>query len=415
MMDREAGSAIDEIADAKLADDTIIFFFSDHGSGMPRSKRSACNSGLNVPFIVYFPPKWQHLAPAGYKPGGTSDRLISFVDLAPTVLSLASIKPPEWMQGGAFCGKYVAPEPEFSYGFRGRMDERYDLVRSVRDKRYMYVRNFMPHLPHGQHNAYMFATPTTQVWRELFDAGKLSAVQSQFWQTPKAVEELYDLGTDHYEVKNLADQSEQQTRLERMRGALADWIRRTKDTGFLPECEMLSRSKDTTPYDMGHDPAKYDCDGIFAAASLATSLKPEDLPKIVELLASEDSGVRYWGVLGVLSQGKAGVTAAHDQLTTALADSCPIVRVSAAEALGKYGYPDDIAASLKVLLASVQPEQDAYLSAAAWNALDNLGENARPAIAAFREVSPDPIDAPQRYGDYGRHLKQYILNRLKPQ
>ena len=83
------------------------------------------------------------------------------------MLSLAGIEPPDWMQGGAFCGKYETSEPEFSYGFRGRMDERYDLVRSVRDKRYMYVRNYMPHRPHGQHIAYMFETPTTRVWQQV--------------------------------------------------------------------------------------------------------------------------------------------------------------------------------------------------------------------------------------------------------
>jgi arylsulfatase A-like enzyme len=415
MMDREAGAAMQEVKDAGLADDTIIFFFSDHGSGMPRSKREVCNSGLNVPFIVYFPPKWQHLAPAGYKAGGTSDRLISFVDLAPTVLSLAGIEAPEWMQGGAFCGKFAAPEPDFSFAFRGRMDERYDLVRGVRDKRYMYVRNFMPHLPHGQHNGYEFVTPTTSVWKELFDAGKLNAAQSQFWQSPKAPEELYDLEADHDEVKNVAGDPEQQAQLEKMRTALAGWVRQTKDTGFLPECEMLARSKDTTPYDMGHDPKKYDFDAIFAAANLATSLKPGDLPQIVELLKNDDKGVRYWGAMGVLSQGSAGIAAAHDDLVTALHDDSPIVRVVAAEALGTHGNNSDKAAALEVLVQSVQPEQDAYLAVAAWNAIDHSGKIARPVAQELRAVEPEPQAAPPRYGDYCRHLKQYVLKQFKPE
>ena len=135
------------------------------------------------------------MRPRSIAQGGTSDRLISFVDLAPTMLSLAGLKPPEWMQGDAVLWSYESPPPRFSFGFRGRMDERYDLVRSVRDQRYMYVRNFMPYRPHGQHNAYMFETPTTRVWRQLFDEGKLNAVQSQFWQ-PKSPEEFYDLDAD---------------------------------------------------------------------------------------------------------------------------------------------------------------------------------------------------------------------------
>jgi len=253
MMDQKAGANLLELDKAGLADDTIVFFFSDHGSGMPRSKRSACNSGLNVPFIVYFPPKWRHLAPKEYRSGGTSDRLISFVDLAPTLLSLAGFKPPDVMQGAPFCGKYESVEPEFSFGFRGRMDERIDLVRSVRDKRYMYVRNYMPHRIPGQHCAYMFETPTTHVWHQLFEEGKLNAVQSQFWQ-PKAVEELYDLKADSDEVKNLAGSTAHSAVLERMREAKQKWEKRIKDVDFMSEWEMHARSKGSSPYDVGHDP-----------------------------------------------------------------------------------------------------------------------------------------------------------------
>src|SRR3954470_11923346 len=275
MMDREAGNNLRELEKAGLADDTIVFFFSDHGSGMPRNKRSACNSGLNVPFIVYFPPKWRQLAPKDYKSGGTSDRLVSFVDLAPTVLSLAGIKAPEHMQGVPFCGKFAAAEPPYSFGFRGRMDERIDLVRSVRDKQYMYVRNYMPYLPAGQHNAYMFETPTTRVWHELFEQGKLNADQSAFWQ-PKALEELYDFKVDPDEIHNLAGSPEHHDVLVRMREAQEKWAKRIKDVDFLSEWEMHARSKGSSPYEVGHDPKKYDFDAIFAAANIASSMRSSE-------------------------------------------------------------------------------------------------------------------------------------------
>lgn len=413
MMDKQVGKALTELDKAGLADDTIVVFFSDHGSGMPRSKRSACNSGLNVPLIVYFPDKWKHLAPQGYVAGGKSDRLISFIDLAPTMLSLAGIKAPEWMQGHAFCGEFAADEPEFSYGFRGRMDERYDLVRSVRDKRFMYVRNFMPHRPHGQHNAYMFATPTTRVWRELYAAGKLNPIQSLFWQEPKAVEELYDLAADHDEVRNLADSPEHQADLKRLRGALDAWQREIKDVDLLSEWEMRERSKGSTPYDVGHDSQKYDFDAVFAAAKLATSLEPGDLPQIVELLKSKDSGVRYWGAVGLLAQGKAGVAAGHDALVAALDDESPIVCVNAAEALGRFGNNSHNEAALKVLLAYAVPEADAYLSAAAWNALDYLDARATPIKRQLQELSPDPANEPPRYGNLNRPLKKQTLSDLR--
>src|SRR6185295_18738428 len=237
------------------------------------------------------------LAPKDYQSGGTSDRLISFIDLAPTILSLAGIKAPEHMQGVPFCGKYEAAEPQFSFGFRGRMDERIDLVRSVRDKQYMYVRNYMPHRPHGQHNAYMFETPTTRVWHQLYEQGKLNAVQSQFWQQPKSVEELYDLNSDPDEVKNLAGSDKYHHVLARMRDAQQQWEIRIKDVDLLSEWEMHARSKGASPYEVGHDPKQYDFDSVLAAANRASSLKSEALPEIVKLLESKDSAVRYWGAI----------------------------------------------------------------------------------------------------------------------
>src|SRR5687767_8643410 len=190
-MDALAGANLRELEDAGLSEDTIVFYFGDHGPGLPRCKRSPYNSGLGVPLIIYFPKKFRHLAPRGYSAGGESDRLVSFVDFAPTVLSLARIPTPRWMQGVPLS----APEPKYLHGLRGRMDERYDLVRSVRDKQYVYIRNYMPHKIYGQHVSYMFETPTTQAWKRLFDQGKLKPPQTYFWEK-KPAEELYDLERD---------------------------------------------------------------------------------------------------------------------------------------------------------------------------------------------------------------------------
>jgi len=179
-MDRQAGQVLSQLRQDGLADDTVVFFYGDHGSGMPRSKRWPFNSGLHVPMIVHIPEKFRNLAPPDYRAGGNTDRLVSFVDLAPTVLSLAGIKPPDQFQGYAFLGAHQAPEQPFIHGFRGRMDERIDCTRSVRDKRYSYLRHYMPHRIYGQHVSYMFETPTTEVWRKMFDQGKLTPVQSKF-------------------------------------------------------------------------------------------------------------------------------------------------------------------------------------------------------------------------------------------
>jgi uncharacterized sulfatase len=404
-MDAQVGRKLKELDERALADETIVFYFSDHGSGMPRSKRFLYNSGLNVPLVVYFPDKWRHLAPADYRPGGTSDRLVSFVDLAPTLLSLAGIAPPKWMQGVAFAGVHVKDESEFSYALRGRMDERYDMMRAVRDKRYLYIRNYMPHRIYGQHVSYMFQTPTTRVWHDLYQQGQLNAAQAKFWQT-KPAEELYDLKLDSDQINNLADSRKEAKALGRMRDALRQWASSIRDLGFLSEWEMRERSKDATPYETGHDAERYDFETIFAAADVATSLDRADLPAIARLLEHRDSGVRHWAATGLLAHGKAGVRAAHDKLVTSLEDHSPIVSITAAEALGRYGDEADLKPALEVLLRYAAPTEDAYLNLAAWNSLDYLDERARPALAAIKLTPTSPRNPPPRWGDYTNLVKR---------
>ncbi|MCR4415508.1 MAG: sulfatase-like hydrolase/transferase, partial [Thermoguttaceae bacterium] len=332
-MDAQAGRRLRELDEAGLAENTIVFFYGDHGSGMPRSKRWPYNSGLHVPLIVYVPEKFKHLAPKEYVPGGTSRRLAAFVDLAPTVLSLAGIKPPEWMQGRALMGPFESPPPAYAFGFRGRMDERYDMVRSVTNGRYIYVRQYMPHLIYGQYLSYMFQTPTTREWRRLYDEGKLAPPKTFFWE-PKPAEELYDLQADRDEVHNLADSPGHEAVLAELRQALRKHLLETRDVGFLPEAEMHRRAAGTTMYEFGHDPKRYPLETILAMAELAARRTPDDVPKLREGLKAADSGVRYWAATGLLIRGAAAVAAARQDLRAALRDESPSVRIAAAWALG---------------------------------------------------------------------------------
>src|SRR5262249_18606736 len=276
--DRAVGKVLRELEEDGLAEDTIVFFYSDHGSGMPRNKRFPYNSGLHVPLLVHVPTRFRHLAPKDYAPGGRTERLVSFVDLPPAVRGRAGVRPREWMQGHPCRGPHEGPPRAHLFGFRGRMDERYDLIRSVRDRRFVYVRNYLPHRIGGQHVSYMFETPTTRVWKQLYDAGKLKPPQTYFWET-RSAEELYDLQTDPDEVKNLSAAPEHAETLRRLRQAQQDWVRRVRDVGFLPEGEIHSRSKDSTPYTMGHDDGKYPLKKIFHTAELASGLRPEALPE----------------------------------------------------------------------------------------------------------------------------------------
>jgi uncharacterized sulfatase len=410
--DADAGRRLSEIEEAGLAANTIIFYYGDHGSGMPRSKRWPANSGLQVPLVVYFPEPWQHLAPPEYRPGGASERLVSFVDLAPTLLSLAGLQPPRWMQGHAFAGPYRTGPPAFLFGERGRMDERLDLVRSVTDGRYVYLRNYYPHVSQGQRVAYQFDTPTTRIWREWFDQGKTTEAQSLFWRVPKAPEELYDLRTDPDEVRNLVQSPAHRAILERLRAAQRDHLIRIRDICFLPEGELHSRSPGRTPYELARDETQYPLTRIVAAAELASNLDPRALPELERLLTDADSAVRYWAALGFLMRGRTAVPVAVDPLRAALDDPSPYVRIVAAEALGRHGPESARALALAVLRELAPPEtQGVMISMSALAAIEALGETAASLRDFVRNLNPQGPSPDGRYNSYVARLIQNIAPR----
>ncbi|MBP89112.1 MAG: sulfatase [Planctomycetaceae bacterium] len=408
-MDALAGENLREIEEAGLAEDTIVFYYGDHGSGMPRNKRWTYNSGLHVPLIVYIPEKFKHLRPDDYLEDGETDRLVGFVDLAPTLLSLCGIKPPEHMQGYAFAGEYATEPQPYIYGFRDRMDERFDMVRSIRDLRFIYIRNYMPHKAYGQYIAYMFQTPTTRVWKQMFDDGKLNQAQSAFWRE-KPAEELYDLQEDPDEVHNLAASAEHRAILKKLRKAQQDLARDIKDVGFLPEGEIHSRSAGSTPYEMGHDSSKYPFDRIMAVAEQASSIgssEPKFLEELMQALQDKDSAVRYWGVMGLLMRKQIGVSSSRDLLHRALEDESPYVRIAAAEALGRYGNKVDIAKAVPVLLELAPADKNGiFASMYAVNALDFLDGNAAGVVDQIRKL---PTKDPKANG----RMKSYVTNLIR--
>ena len=409
--DADAGHRLKELEDAGLNEDTIVFYFADHGSGMPRSKRWPYNSGLQVPLVVFIPEKFKALRPPEYTAGGQSERLVSFVDFAPTVLSLAGVKPPEWMQGHAFLGQYQeAPQP-FVHGFRGRMDERYDLVRSVTDGRYVYVRNYLPHLIYGQHIDYMWQTPTTRVWERLHLTGKLDAVQDAFWK-PKPSEELYDLQSDPDEVKNLAASAAHAELKAKFRRAQQAHAAAIRDVGFIPEGERLARSRNSSPYDFGQSD-QHPFARIFEMAEMASMLDPAAVPALRKALADEESTVRYWAVLGLLMRGQRTVTESHAELQTALKDISPYVRITAAQALAQFGPEVDFTAALDLLVAHADwSKNDVFIAIAALTAIDALGPKAAPCAAVLKTL-PEKGPTPHvRYSGYVPRLLDDLRARF---
>lgn len=399
-MDERAGQALKEIEDAGLSEDTIVFFYGDHGSGMPRSKRFPYNSGLQVGLIIYVPEKFKHLAPPDYKPGGVSERLVGFIDLAPTLLSIAGIKKPEWMEGSAFMGEYVDPPPKYLFGGRARMDERYDLIRSIRNQRYVFIRNYMPFLIYGQYIDYMFQTPTTKIWKKLYEEGKLAPPRTYFWET-KPPEELYDLETDPDEVKNLASSPQHQAILNELRKALRENILRTRDVGFLTEAEMHSRAEGTTIYEMAHSKEKYPLERILEAAERASNLKDDEVPFLIKGFNDPDSAVRYWSAMGLLMRKENGVKAGKDVLKKHITDESPSVRIACAWALGLYGDESDLKIVLETLKELAAPDKNGvYTALLALNAIDNLGLKAEGLREYLKSINPVDKNAPQRMGEY---------------
>lgn len=412
-MDRMAGERLREIEEAGLADDTIVFFYGDHGPGMPRCKRCPYNSGLQVGLIVYIPPKYRNLAPADYQPGGKSSRLVAFVDLGPTLLSLVGIKPPAYMQGKPFLGVYAAEPPRYLFGLRGRMDERYDLARSVTDGRFVYIRNYMPHLPWGQHVEYMFETPTTRVWKQLFDEGKLPPQQAYFWQVPKAAEELYDLATDPDEVQNVAKDPAYQSKLAELRKVLREHLLQTRDLGFLPEDEIHARAGGKAPYEYGQSPA-YPLERILAMAELASDLEKEALDELLTGLHDADSAVRYWAVTGILARGERAFSKAREQLLKAISDPAPSVQIVAAWTLARYGSEEDLNKALSVLKTYIDYEgKGPYLTMLTLNVIDDIGQKAAPLASAIKEFQPKIRPEHGRLGENLLKLKRSILQKIQ--
>jgi N-sulfoglucosamine sulfohydrolase len=239
LMDRQVKEVLDQLERDGLAQDTIVWFWGDHGRGLPRAKRWVYDSGTRVPLIVRVPEKWRKLArpdnPDAVKPGTVNDDLVAFIDFAPTMLSLAGIDIPRHMQGRAFLGAQKGKPREYVFAARDRMDEAYDLIRSVRDKQYQYIRNYMWYLPRSQDISYMNEMPTMQEMRRLFAEGKLAGPQLQYFEPVKPVEELYDTAADPHEVKNLAGDPKYKDVLERLRKVHKEWYRDTMDIGLIPE------------------------------------------------------------------------------------------------------------------------------------------------------------------------------------
>ncbi|MGJ8641879.1 MAG: sulfatase-like hydrolase/transferase [Luteolibacter sp.] len=314
-MDADVGAALEKLEASGLAENTIVIYNSDHGGVLPRSKRFLFESGLHAPLVIRIPEKYKALRPAD--PGSKIERLVSFVDMPKTWLSLTGSDIPDVMQGTVFLGEGIEPEPEFHFAFRGRMDERCENSRAVCDKQFLYIRNYMPYVPWMQKLNFLWKMKASQAWEEHVKSGSASEVQSR-WFAPKGyVEELYDMRNDPDNVNNLIENPEFSNLAKRMRAQLRSWQESVHDAGMLPESEMVKRAADhdMTIYEMVRDPDLYDLPSLIDAADLAMEKNPANREALLKLLDSQDSGLRYWGIVGcfLINEQAAGFKVLDDE------------------------------------------------------------------------------------------------------
>ncbi len=403
MMDTEVGNILKELKDEGLAENTIVFYYSDHGGVLGRSKRYLYESGLRVPLIIRFPKKYKHLAED--KMGSRTDRLVSFVDFAPTVLSLANVEIPDYMQGKAFLGTQMKVPKEYVYGIRGRMDEVIDNMFSVRDKQYRYISNYMPHRVYGQYLEFLWRAPSMASWEKACETGNCNDFQMAFWKT-KPSEELYDIEKDPHNIYNLAKKPEYKEVLLRMRDASTNFSLTTKNSNLLPEAEIITRAEELnlTIYEFMQSEI-LPMARIIETAQMAQKCSPKNLETLIKLMDDPEPTVRYWAVTGCAILGpKAKV--AESKLIELLNDASSSVVIAAAESLYYLGEKEKSLKALENALISNQ----LMVRVNALNVLDLFGEDARPALNSVKALLKDKKSKDR---SYDLRAARYFLRKLE--
>jgi len=327
LTDNKIGELLARLEKDHLKDSTIIFFYGDHGEGIPRGKTNGINLGYRVPFVIWFPEMYKHLSPWGTS-GVVTDELIDFEDLAPTLISLAGGRVPDYLTGRILMGKERSKQADRLILSADRSDNGIDLVRSVTNGKYMYSRNFMPFMPEVRYIRYMEIGEIKQQMRKDLVENKLNQLQKSLFED-RSAESLYDIKNDLWETKNLANDPSYKLILEKMRSQLKTEVLQSHDVLFLPEYEIGLISKNITPYEFRLVDKKYPVAEIYESASFS-GLRGRDIAdKQIELLSSANKIVRYWAILGLRSQNPIDLKTFSKAIIEAMNDSYTPVAVTA--------------------------------------------------------------------------------------
>ena len=295
-MDQQLGELVEVLREEGVLEDTFIFYFGDHGGVLPGSKGYLYETGLHVPFVVRIPKNFQHLV--ALQPNTRTDGFVELVDLGPTTLHLAGISVPEEMDGHPFMGPGITRKDlesrDETIGIADRLDEKYDMVRTLRKGKLKYLRNYTPFNFHGMSNIYRYKMASYREWRDLHKAGKLTPLQGRFFVT-RPVEELYDVVKDPYETVNLATDPAYADALVELRGRLTERLKAMPDLSFIPERDLLEQAVDA-PVAFGQA-QQARIAGLIDVADLALQSFNDAQPKIEAAIAATDPIQRYWGLI----------------------------------------------------------------------------------------------------------------------
>jgi len=331
LTDNKIGELLAKLEKDHLKDSTIIFFYGDHGEGIPRGKTNGINLGYRVPFVIWFPELYKHLSPWGTS-GAVTDELIDFEDLAPTLISLAGAKVPDYLKGRILIGKDRSKPTDHLVLSADRSDNGIDLVRSVTNGKFMYSRNFMPFMPEARYIRYMEIGEIKQQMRKDLAENKLNSLQKSLFEDRPA-EFLYDIENDIWETKNLASDPAYRSVLKKMRGQMKTEILRSRDVLLLPEYEIGLIPETTTPYEYRLTNQNYPVAEIYKAASLSGFRGKDIAEQQIKLLSSTNKIVRYWAILGLRSQSMEDLKPFSASIIQAMNDSYPPVAVTASAIL----------------------------------------------------------------------------------
>ncbi|WP_329580676.1 sulfatase [Streptomyces sp. NBC_01361] len=394
-MDAFVGTLLAQLEEDGLLDRTIVIHTSDHGGVNPRSKRYCYDEGLHVPLIISAPARYAELFP---RPGTRIDAAVSTIRIPATLVDLAGGEIPRYMQGRSLARAEFDPAGELAFAMRNRMDERYDMTRTVRDARYRYIRNYHPHRPYGQHQGFAWLAAGYRSWETEHRAGQLNDVQSAFWHTKPGVE-LYNTVDDPDQVRNLAGDPAYSDVEERLAQALRTHMLDVHDNGFLPE------GSPAQGYDASRAPGTYPLTRILDVADAVPRQDFAELPRFVAALNDPDVTVRRWGAIGVLTLGTAAAARTEGLLRAILeTETDAFVTIPCAEALARYSADTDATEELARLAG---PGQPGPVRIEALNALTQLEPDALHPHHRVVAAAADDED------EYVRGAGLYLLFRIE--